>query len=52
MEEDESEVETDWEVEEILEEKEEDEDGEYFNSFPTMKELTHHNWLLKNPQPP
>ncbi|GJU11582.1 hypothetical protein Tco_1133978 [Tanacetum coccineum] len=42
MEEDESEVETDWEVEEILKEEEEDEDGEYFNSFPTMEELTHH----------
>ncbi|GJT84992.1 hypothetical protein Tco_1066709 [Tanacetum coccineum] len=49
MEEDKSEVETDWEVEEILEE---DEDGEYFNSFPTMKKLTHHEWLLKNPRPP
>ncbi|GKE51137.1 hypothetical protein Tco_1486293, partial [Tanacetum coccineum] len=40
MEEDKSKVETDWEVEEILEEEEEDEDGEYFNSFPTMEELT------------
>ncbi|GJU39357.1 hypothetical protein Tco_1192314 [Tanacetum coccineum] len=52
MKEDESEVETDWEVEEILkdrEEEEEDEDGEYFNSFPTMEELTHHEWILKNP---
>ncbi|GJR99581.1 hypothetical protein Tco_0316090 [Tanacetum coccineum] len=52
MEEDESEVETDWEVEEILEDEEEEEDGEYFNSFPTMEELTHHEWLLKNPRPP
>ncbi|GKB56565.1 hypothetical protein Tco_0912751, partial [Tanacetum coccineum] len=52
MEEDESEVEIDWEVEEILEEEEEDEDGEYFKSFPTIKELTHHEWLLKNPRPP
>ncbi|GKB89506.1 MAK10-like protein [Tanacetum coccineum] len=51
MEEDKSKVETDWEVEEILEEEEEDEDGEYFNSFPTMEELTHHNWLLRNPRP-
>ncbi|GJY90128.1 MAK10-like protein [Tanacetum coccineum] len=42
MEEDESEVETNWEVKEILKEEEEDEDGEYLNSFPTMKELTHH----------
>ncbi|GJV51374.1 MAK10-like protein [Tanacetum coccineum] len=36
MKEEESEVETDWEVEKILKEEEEDEDGEYFNSFPTM----------------
>ncbi|GJV71354.1 MAK10-like protein [Tanacetum coccineum] len=49
IEEDESEVETDWEVEEILKDKEEDEDGEYVNSFPTMEELTYHEWLLKNP---
>nr|GFC40553.1 protein kinase-like domain, concanavalin A-like lectin/glucanase domain protein [Tanacetum cinerariifolium] len=50
-----SKVETDEEVEEILkdeEEEEEDEDDEYFNSFPTMEELTHHEWLLKNPRPP
>ncbi|GJX25779.1 hypothetical protein Tco_0232075 [Tanacetum coccineum] len=47
MEEDESEVETEWEVEEILEDEEEDEDGEYFNSFPTMGELTYHEWLLR-----
>ncbi|GJY89682.1 hypothetical protein Tco_0504878 [Tanacetum coccineum] len=55
MEEDASEVETNEEVKEILEdeeEEEEDEDGENFNSFPTMKELTHHEWLLKNPRPP
>ncbi|GJY59225.1 hypothetical protein Tco_0459117 [Tanacetum coccineum] len=50
--EDESEFETDEEVEEILEEEEDDEDGENFNSFPTMEELTHHEWLLKNPRPP
>ncbi|GJV86653.1 hypothetical protein Tco_1530591 [Tanacetum coccineum] len=52
IDEEESEVETDWKVEEILkyeEEEEEDQDGEYFNSFPTMEELTHHEWLLKNP---
>ncbi|GKC06823.1 hypothetical protein Tco_0998433 [Tanacetum coccineum] len=42
----ESEVETDEEIEEILKEEEEDEDDEYFNSFPTMEELTHHEWLL------
>ncbi|GKE51167.1 hypothetical protein Tco_1486323 [Tanacetum coccineum] len=55
MEEEENEVETAEEVEEILEdeeEEEEDEDGNFFNSFPTMEELTHHEWLLKNPQPP
>ncbi|GKC89327.1 hypothetical protein Tco_1149976 [Tanacetum coccineum] len=38
-------------VEEILEEEKEDEDDENFNSFPTMKELSHHEWLLKNPRP-
>ncbi|GJR94735.1 protein kinase-like domain, concanavalin A-like lectin/glucanase domain protein [Tanacetum coccineum] len=52
MEEEESEVETDEEVEEILKDEEEDEDGENFSSFPTMEELTHHEWLLKNPRPP
>ncbi|GJT24774.1 hypothetical protein Tco_0894711 [Tanacetum coccineum] len=55
IDEEESEVETDEEVEEILEDEEEegeDEDDEYFNSFPTMEELTHHEWLLKNPRPP
>ncbi|GKG06403.1 hypothetical protein Tco_0326489, partial [Tanacetum coccineum] len=52
MEEDASEVETNEEVKEILEDEEEDEDGENFNSFPTMKELTHHEWILKNPRPP
>ncbi|GKA81812.1 hypothetical protein Tco_0788504 [Tanacetum coccineum] len=52
IEEEESEFETDEEVEEIFEEEEEDEDDENFNSFPTMKELSHHEWLLKNPRPP
>ncbi|GJW38222.1 hypothetical protein Tco_0064067, partial [Tanacetum coccineum] len=52
IEEEESEFETDKEVEEIFEEKEEDEDDENFNSFPTMKELSLHEWLLKNPRPP
>ncbi|GJZ08010.1 hypothetical protein Tco_0542293 [Tanacetum coccineum] len=52
IEEEESEFETDEEVEEILEEEEDDEDGENFNLFPTMEELTHHEWLLKNPRPP
>ncbi|GJV80533.1 zinc finger, CCHC-type containing protein [Tanacetum coccineum] len=61
----EDEMETDMEVEEVIEEEdsefktndevkeifEEDEDDENFNSFPTIKELSHHEWLLKNPQP-
>ncbi|GJX06587.1 protein kinase-like domain, concanavalin A-like lectin/glucanase domain protein [Tanacetum coccineum] len=52
IEEEESEFETDEEVEEIIKEEEDDENGEYFNSFPTMMELTHYEWLLKNPRPP
>ncbi|GJR78764.1 MAK10-like protein [Tanacetum coccineum] len=52
IDEEESEFETDEKVEEILEKEEEDEDDENFNSFPTMKELSHHEWLLKNPRPP
>nr|GEU47154.1 hypothetical protein [Tanacetum cinerariifolium] len=54
-EEEEGEVVTDEKVKKILEDEEdaeEDEDGENFNSFPTMEELTHHEWLLKNPRPP
>ncbi|GJU01803.1 hypothetical protein Tco_1112141 [Tanacetum coccineum] len=42
IEEEESEFETDEEIEETLEEKEEDKDDENFNSFPTMKKLSHH----------
>ncbi|GKD02681.1 hypothetical protein Tco_1177655, partial [Tanacetum coccineum] len=42
IEEEESEFKTDEEVEEIFKEEEEDEDDENFNSFPTMKELSHH----------
>ncbi|GKG51486.1 hypothetical protein Tco_0541870, partial [Tanacetum coccineum] len=42
IEEEESEFKTDEEVKEILEEEEEDEDDENFNSFLTMKELSHH----------
>ncbi|GKB06425.1 hypothetical protein Tco_0834658 [Tanacetum coccineum] len=45
------EFETDEEIEEILEEEGDDKDDENFNSFPTMEELTHHEWLLKNPRP-
>nr|GEV40221.1 MAK10-like protein [Tanacetum cinerariifolium] len=43
---------TDEEIKEILKDEEEDKDGEYFNSFPTMKRLTHREWILKNPRPP
>ncbi|GJU65797.1 hypothetical protein Tco_1247632 [Tanacetum coccineum] len=49
IEEEESEFKTDEEVKEIFEEEEDDEN---FNSFPTMMELSHHEWLLKNPRPP
>nr|GEZ29384.1 protein kinase-like domain, concanavalin A-like lectin/glucanase domain protein [Tanacetum cinerariifolium] len=52
IEEEESEFETDEEVEEIFDEEEEDEGDESFNLFPTMKELSHHEWLLKHPRPP
>ncbi|GKA29188.1 MAK10-like protein [Tanacetum coccineum] len=51
IEEEDSEFETDEEVKEIIEEEEDDRDDENFNSFPTMEELTHHEWLLKNPRP-
>ncbi|GKA27841.1 hypothetical protein Tco_0714009 [Tanacetum coccineum] len=47
--EEENEFKTNEEVEEIIEEEEDNGDGENFNSFPTMEELTHHEWLLKNP---
>ncbi|GKE56874.1 hypothetical protein Tco_1496059 [Tanacetum coccineum] len=40
------------EQKEIFEEEEEDGDDENFNSFLSMKELSHHEWLLKNPRPP
>ncbi|GJW75707.1 protein kinase-like domain, concanavalin A-like lectin/glucanase domain protein [Tanacetum coccineum] len=52
IEKEESEFETGEEVEEILEEEEDDRDGENFNLFLLIKELTHHEWLLKNPRPP
>ncbi|GJV94814.1 hypothetical protein Tco_1546391 [Tanacetum coccineum] len=35
---------------EIKEEEEED-DLEYFDTFPTIEELGFHEWLLKNPRP-
>nr|GEW26160.1 MAK10-like protein [Tanacetum cinerariifolium] len=33
-------------------EEQEEADLEYFNTFPSMKELEYHEWLLKNPRPP
>nr|GFA83182.1 protein kinase-like domain, concanavalin A-like lectin/glucanase domain protein [Tanacetum cinerariifolium] len=50
--EEESEFETDEEVEGIFDDEEEDEGDERFNLFPTIKELSHHKWLLKHPRPP
>ncbi|GJQ97301.1 hypothetical protein Tco_0008440 [Tanacetum coccineum] len=48
------EVKSEKEVEEETErETEEEEDNpEHFDTFPTMKELRYHEWLLKNPRPP
>ncbi|GKB54538.1 hypothetical protein Tco_0905291 [Tanacetum coccineum] len=49
------EVESEKEVEEETEgetEEEEEDDPEHFDTFPTMKELRYHEWLLKNPRPP
>ncbi|GJY97468.1 hypothetical protein Tco_0514378 [Tanacetum coccineum] len=41
------------EVEKESEESEEEEDDpEYFKTFPTIEELGHHEWILKNPRPP
>nr|GEX21819.1 hypothetical protein [Tanacetum cinerariifolium] len=39
------------EFEEEEEKKEEANDFEYFDTFPTIKELGYHEWLLKNPRP-
>ncbi|GJR00575.1 hypothetical protein Tco_0523559 [Tanacetum coccineum] len=36
---------------EIEKQKEEEEDVEYFDTFPTTEELEYHEWLLKNPKP-
>ncbi|GJR56566.1 hypothetical protein Tco_1407087 [Tanacetum coccineum] len=47
----ESEEEFEEETEEEIEE-EEDESLKHFDTFPTMKELRYHEWLLKNPRPP
>ncbi|GJY96354.1 protein kinase-like domain, concanavalin A-like lectin/glucanase domain protein [Tanacetum coccineum] len=46
------EIEEEESVEEIIKEEEDKGNGENFNSFPTIEELTHHEWLLNNPQPP
>ncbi|GJX33426.1 MAK10-like protein, partial [Tanacetum coccineum] len=49
------EVESEKEVEEETEgetEEEEEDNPEHFETFPTMKELRYHEWLLKNPRPP
>nr|GEX81489.1 hypothetical protein [Tanacetum cinerariifolium] len=40
---------SDEEVEEELKEEEEDDNPKYFNTFPTIKELSYHEWILKNP---
>ncbi|GJY44581.1 hypothetical protein Tco_0432794 [Tanacetum coccineum] len=38
-------------TEEEIEEEEED-SPKHFDTFPTMKELRYHEWLLENPRPP
>ncbi|GJY95474.1 hypothetical protein Tco_0511835 [Tanacetum coccineum] len=48
IEEEESEFETNEKVKEIFEEEQQDEDDENFNSFPTMMELSHHEWRQYN----
>ncbi|GJS43665.1 hypothetical protein Tco_0568708 [Tanacetum coccineum] len=45
-----SEKEAEEETEGETEEEEED-DPEHFDTFPTIKELRYHKWLLKNPRP-
>ncbi|GJZ62341.1 hypothetical protein Tco_0618478 [Tanacetum coccineum] len=48
------EVESEKEVKEETEgetEEEEGDDPEHFDTFPTMKELSYHDWLSKNPRP-
>ncbi|GJT22953.1 protein kinase-like domain, concanavalin A-like lectin/glucanase domain protein [Tanacetum coccineum] len=39
------------ETEDEIEEEEED-SPKHFDTFPTMKELRYHKWILKNPRPP
>ncbi|GJY02239.1 MAK10-like protein [Tanacetum coccineum] len=47
----ESEEEFEEETEDEIEEEEED-SSKHFDTFPTMKELRYHEWILKNPRPP
>ncbi|GJU12838.1 hypothetical protein Tco_1135234 [Tanacetum coccineum] len=46
----ESEEELEEETEKEIEEEEED-SPKHFDTFPTMKELRYHEWILKNPRP-
>ncbi|GJV92731.1 hypothetical protein Tco_1540544, partial [Tanacetum coccineum] len=49
------EVESEEEIEEETEgetEEEGEDNPKHFDTFPTMKELRYHEWLLKNPRPP
>ncbi|GJT75237.1 hypothetical protein Tco_1041962 [Tanacetum coccineum] len=45
----ESEEEFEEETDEETEEEEEEDNPKHFDTFPTMKELGYHEWLLKNP---
>ncbi|GKD46182.1 hypothetical protein Tco_1270827, partial [Tanacetum coccineum] len=47
----ESEEEFEEETKDEIEDEEED-SSKHFDTFPTMKELRYHEWLLKNPRPP
>ncbi|GJU49673.1 hypothetical protein Tco_1219228 [Tanacetum coccineum] len=47
----ESEEEFEEETKDEIEEEEED-SQKHFDTFPTIKELRYHEWLLKNPRPP
>nr|GEU76929.1 PDR ABC-type transporter family protein [Tanacetum cinerariifolium] len=44
-------VESEEEFEEETEDEIEEDSLKHFNTFPTMKELRYHEWLLKNPRP-
>ncbi|GKA89621.1 hypothetical protein Tco_0811433 [Tanacetum coccineum] len=47
----ESEEEFEEETKDEIKEEEEEDSPKHFDTFPTMKELRYHEWLLKNPQP-